>query len=99
MSKSLAAVALVVGGAATTGFAATPEGTKDLLLSCPFDVEGAVLRVPLVEEGVDVHMPEEDDALDDPGGYHGVKVLLLRCWRPYNSFSANIERWNKRCIE
>jgi stress response protein YsnF len=41
------------------GFAATPEGTKDLLLSCPCDAEGAVLRVPLVEEDVDVHTERE----------------------------------------
>jgi hypothetical protein len=51
------------------GFAATPEGTKDLLLSCPFDAEGAVLRVPLVEEDVNVHNPEEDDALAGAGGW------------------------------
>jgi hypothetical protein len=28
-------------------FAVTPEGTKDLLLLCPYDAEGAVMRVPL----------------------------------------------------
>jgi hypothetical protein len=50
------------------GFAATPEGTKDLLLPCPCDAEGAVLCVPLVEEDVDVHKPEEDDALAGAGG-------------------------------
>jgi hypothetical protein len=61
------------------GFAATLEGTKDLLLSCPCDAEGAVLRVPLVEEDVDVRMPEEDDALAGTGGWCGAKVLLLRC--------------------
>jgi hypothetical protein len=61
------------------GFAATPEGTKDLLLSCPCDAEGAVLRVPLVEEDVDVCTPEEDDALDGADGWCGAKVLLLRC--------------------
>jgi hypothetical protein len=61
------------------GFAATPEGTKDLLLSCPCDAEGAVLRVPLVVEDVGVRMPEEDDALAGAGGWHGAKVLLLRC--------------------
>ena len=61
------------------GFAATPEGTKDLLLSCPFDVEGAVLLVPLVELDVDVRTPEEDDALVSAGGWCGAKVLLLRC--------------------
>jgi hypothetical protein len=61
------------------GFAVTPEGTKDLLLSCPCDAEGAVLRVPLVEEGVDVRTPKEDDALAGAGGCRGAKVLLLRC--------------------
>jgi hypothetical protein len=63
------------------GFAATPEGTKDLLLSCPYDAEGAVLRVPLVVEGVDIHTPKEDDTLAGTGGCRGVKVLLLLCWR------------------
>ena len=61
------------------GFAATLEGTKDLLLSCPCDAEGAMLRVLLVEEDVDVRMPEEDDTLAGTGGWCGVKVLLLRC--------------------
>jgi hypothetical protein len=77
----------------------TPEGMKDLLLLCPYDVEGVVLRVPLVEEGVDVLTPKEDDALAGANGCHGVKVLLLRYWRPCNSFSANIKRWNKHCIK
>jgi hypothetical protein len=40
------------------GFAATPEDTKDLLLSCPCDAEGAVMRVPLVAEDVDVRTPK-----------------------------------------
>jgi hypothetical protein len=61
------------------GFAATPEGTKDLLLSCPCDAKGAVLHVSLVEEDVDVRTPEEDDALASAGGWCGAKVLLLRC--------------------
>jgi hypothetical protein len=61
------------------GFAATPEGTKDLLLSCPCDTEGAVLCVPLVEEDVDTRTPEEDDALTSTGGWCGAKVLLLHC--------------------
>ena len=60
------------------GFATTPEGTKYSLLSCPCDAEGAVLRVPLVEEDVDVRTPKEDDALDGAGGWCGAKVLLLR---------------------
>jgi hypothetical protein len=84
MAKSLAAVVLDVEErhveeVVVVGFDATPEGTKDLLLSCPYDVEGAVLRVSLVEEGVDVRTPEEDDALAGAGGYRGAKVLLLRC--------------------
>jgi hypothetical protein len=37
---------------AAAGFAATLESTKDLLLLCPCDAEGAVLHVLLVEEGV-----------------------------------------------
>jgi hypothetical protein len=61
------------------GFAVTPEGTKDLLLSCPCDAEGAVVRVPLVEEGVDVSTPEEDDTLARADGCCGTKVMLLRC--------------------
>jgi hypothetical protein len=73
-------------------FAATLEGIKDLLLLCPCDVDGVVLRVPLVEEGVDVRTLEEDDTLAGVGGCHGPKVLLLFCWRPYSSFSSNIER-------
>jgi hypothetical protein len=71
---------------ATAGFAATPEGTKDYLLSCPCDAEGEVLCVPLVEKGVDVHTPKEDDTLAGAGDCHGAKVLLLHHWRPCNSF-------------
>jgi hypothetical protein len=81
------------------GFVVTPESTKDLLFSCPYDAEGVVLCVPLVEEGVDVRTPEVDDTLAGVDGSRGTKVLLLRCWRLCNSFSANIERWNKHCIE
>jgi hypothetical protein len=69
-----------------TGFAATPKGTKDLLLSCPYDIEGAVLLVPLVVEAVDVHTLEEDDTFAGALGYHGMKMLLLHCWRLCNSF-------------
>ena len=61
------------------GFAATPKGTKDLLLSCPCDAEGAMLRAPLVEEDVDVRTPEEDNTLAGTDGWCGAKVLLLRC--------------------
>jgi hypothetical protein len=74
-----------------TGFAATPKGTKDLLLSCPCDAEGAVLRVPLVVEGVDVRTPEEDDSFAGAIGYRGVKVMLLHCWRPCNFFYQHIK--------
>ena len=63
------------------GFDVTSEGTKDLL-SCLCDAKGAVLRVPLVEEGVDVYTAEEDDSLAGANGYRGTKVLLLRCWWP-----------------
>jgi hypothetical protein len=68
------------------GFVVTPEGTKDLLLLCPCDAEGAALCVPPVEGGVDVHMPKEDDALASAAGCCGTKVLLLRCWQSFNSF-------------
>jgi hypothetical protein len=61
------------------GFAATPKGTKDLLLSCSYDTEGVVLRVPLEEEYVDIRTLEEDDTLAGAGGWRGAKVLLLRC--------------------
>jgi stress response protein YsnF len=63
MSKERAVEEVVVAG-----FAPTPEGTKDLLLSCLCDAKGAVLRVPLVEEDVDVHKLEEDEALAGAGG-------------------------------
>jgi hypothetical protein len=59
------------------GFAAAPEGTKDMLLLCLCNAEGAVLRVPLVVEDVDVRTPEEEDALAGAGGWCGAKVLLL----------------------
>ena len=61
------------------GFAATPEGTKDLLLSCPCNAEGAVQCVPLVEEDVDVRTPEEDNTFAGTDGWCGAKVLLLCC--------------------
>jgi hypothetical protein len=59
-------------------FAATPGGDWDLLLSCPFDVEGAVLRTP-VEEGVAARTLEEGAALAGAGSCRGVKVLFRRC--------------------
>jgi hypothetical protein len=62
------------------GFVVTPEGTKDLLLLCSCDAKGVVMRVSLVEEGVDVRTPEEDDALAGADGCRGTKVLLLGCW-------------------
>ena len=63
MTKSLAAVALDVGGAACgrggcSRFCCNPEGTT---------------------EDVDVRTPEDDDALAGAGGWRGAKVLLLRC--------------------
>jgi hypothetical protein len=59
-----------------------PHGRSGLaiLSSCPYDVEGAMLCVPLVEEGVDVRTPKEDDALACVDGCCGTKVLLLRYW-------------------
>ena len=74
----------VLGAAA---FATTPGGVWDLLLSCPRDVEGAVLRTTPVEGGT----LEEGAALAGAGSCRGVKVLFRRCcWRPCTSFSANI---------
>jgi hypothetical protein len=62
-------------------FAATPEGDWDLLLSCPFDVEGAVLRTTPVEEGVAAHTLEEGATLADAGSCRSVKVLFhCYCW-------------------
>jgi hypothetical protein len=60
-------------------FAATPGGDWDLLLSCPFDVEGAVLRTTPVEEGVAARTLEGGAALAGTGSYCGVKVLFRRC--------------------
>jgi hypothetical protein len=62
----------------TIAFAATP-GVWDLLLSCPFDVEGAVLRTTPVEGGVAAHTLKEGAALAGAGTYHGVKVFFRRC--------------------
>jgi hypothetical protein len=59
-------------------FAATP-GDWDLLLSCPFDVEGAVLRTTPVEEGVATRTLEEGAALAGARSCRGVKVLFHRC--------------------
>lgn len=61
----------------TTIFVVTFEGTMDLLLSCPCDVEGAMLRASLVVESVVVRTLEEDDTLVGIGGCRGAKVLLL----------------------
>jgi hypothetical protein len=60
-------------------FAATPGGIWDLLLSCPFDVEGAVLRTTPVEEVVATCTLEEGAALAGAGSYRGVKVLFRYC--------------------
>jgi len=72
----------------------------ELLWSCPREGGGAVLRALVDDEGVGARKLEKDAGLAGAKGYRGVTVLLLRyCWRPCSSFSANIERWNKRCIE
>jgi hypothetical protein len=60
-------------------FAATPGGVSDLLLSCPFDVEGAVLRTTPVEEGMAVCTLEEGAALAGTGSCRGMKVLFRCC--------------------
>jgi hypothetical protein len=51
----------------TIAFAATPGGVWDLLLSCPFDVEGAVLHTTPVEEDVAARTLEEGTALAGAG--------------------------------
>jgi hypothetical protein len=60
-------------------FAATPGGVWNLLLSCPFDVEGAVLRTTPVEGGVAARKLEEGAALAGAGSYRGMKVLFRHC--------------------
>jgi hypothetical protein len=60
-------------------FAATPGGDWDLLLSCPFDVEGAVLRTTPVEEGVAARTLKGGAALPGAGSFGGVKVLFCCC--------------------
>jgi hypothetical protein len=60
-------------------FAATPGGDWDLLLYCPFDVEGAVLRTTPVEEGVAARTLEEGAALAGAESCRGVKVWFYRC--------------------
>jgi hypothetical protein len=65
----------------TIAFAATPGGVWDLLLSCPFDAEGAVLRTTPVEVGVAARALEEGTALASAGSCRAVKVLFRRyCW-------------------
>jgi hypothetical protein len=61
----------------TIAFAATPGGVWDLLLSCPFDVEGAVLRTTPVEGGVAARTLKEGATLAGAGSCHGVKVLFF----------------------
>jgi hypothetical protein len=63
----------------TIAFAATPGGVWDLLLSCPFDVEGAVLRTTPVEKGVATRTLKESAPLAGAGSYRGMKVLFRRC--------------------
>jgi hypothetical protein len=85
MAKCLAAVALDVGGATngSVGHHSLCCNTRrplDLLLSCPFDVEGAVLCTTLVEGGVAARTLEEGATLAGAGSYRGVKVLFRRCY-------------------
>jgi hypothetical protein len=86
MAKSLAAVALdvevrLVEVLGTIAFTATPGGVWDLLLSCPFDVERAVLRTTPVEGGVAACTLEEGAALAGTRSCRGMKVLFRRyCW-------------------
>jgi hypothetical protein len=47
----------------TIAFAATLGGIRDLLLSCPFDVDGAVLHTTPVEGGVAARKLVVDAAL------------------------------------
>jgi hypothetical protein len=61
-------------------FAATPGGIWDLLLSCPFDAEGAMLRTTPVEEGAAVRTLEEGATLAGAGSCCGMKVLFRRCY-------------------
>jgi hypothetical protein len=63
----------------TIAFVATPGGVWDLLLSFPFDVEGAVLHTTPVEGGVAARKLEEGAALAGTGSCRGVKVLFRRC--------------------
>jgi hypothetical protein len=63
----------------TIAFAATPGGVWDLLLYCPVDVEGAVLRTTPVEGGVAACTLEEGVALSGARSCRGVKVLFRRC--------------------
>jgi hypothetical protein len=55
---------------------ATAGGVWDLLLSCPFDVEGAVLRTTPVEGGMAARTLEEGTALAGAGSCRGVMVLV-----------------------
>jgi hypothetical protein len=63
----------------TIAFAATPGGVWDLLLSCPFDVEGVVLHTTPVEGGVAARTLEEGAALAGAESYRGMKVLFSCC--------------------
>jgi hypothetical protein len=79
MSKSLAAVALDFRGAAHgrgghNRFCCSTRRHQGLVVVVTYDAEGVVLRVPLVKEGVNIHTPEEGDALATP-----VAVVVRRC--------------------
>ena len=84
-------------------FAATPYKTVDLPLSCPRGTAGGGVAGARDADGV-VEVREVEGAVVRDGvdvSILGVKVLLdlELCWRPCNSFSANIARWNKVWIE
>jgi hypothetical protein len=85
MALFLVAVALNVrgvtrGSGGYSSFCCNTGRHHGFLLSCPCDVEGSMLRAPLVEEGVDIHMPKYGSAFVGVKGYHGIKVLLLGCY-------------------
>jgi hypothetical protein len=70
----------------SVAWGATVEGVDDM--------EGAWEAEGVIEE----RAPEGVAVLDGAvGAERGVKeVFIFIGWHPYNSFSANIARWNKR---
>jgi hypothetical protein len=69
-----------VGVLGTIAFAATPGGVWDLLLSFPFEVEGAVLCTTPVEGGVAARTLEEGATLASARSCRGVKLSFRHCW-------------------